>query len=78
MALGGGSFSSAGGPLLAASRLNDGPTYENNYFGFRVAEVPGQPPDGVATVSEWDVLMMMLVVLTAGTLVFHTRRPVLT
>jgi len=48
------------------------PTNEDNNVGFRVAEVSEPGPD-IPTVSEWGVVTMALLVLTAGTLVWARR-----
>jgi hypothetical protein len=47
------------------------PTYEHFDFGFRVAEV--SEPGPVPGLSEWGVVTMALLVLTAGTLVWARR-----
>ncbi len=66
----GGAFCYVG--LHAAGRSVDYPTSEEYYIGFRVAEVSELGPD-IPAVSEWGVVTMALLVLTAGTLVW-TRR----
>jgi len=67
----GGSFSFPERYLPAAYRYDNSPTYEYYSIGFRVAEVSGQAP--VPAVSEWGMVTMVLLVLTAGTLLW-TRR----
>jgi len=68
----GGSFYSGGvSTLHAAYRHVYNLSIENRDFGFRVAEVSEQAP--IPTVSEWGVVTMALLVLTAGTLVYARR-----
>jgi len=69
----GGSFSSYDYYLHAMDRNGDGdPTDEGYYIGFRVAKVPGPDP-AIPTVSQWGLVAMALLVLTAGTLVWARR-----
>ncbi|MGD2110156.1 MAG: hypothetical protein PVI86_12300, partial [Phycisphaerae bacterium] len=59
--------------LHAANRYYSGfPALESHYIGFRVAEVSEPGPD-IPAVSEWGVVTMALLVLTAGTLVWARR-----
>ena len=67
----GGDFINSDGKLHAAYREKHYPTYESNSVGFRVAEVSEQAP--VPAVSEWGMVAMALLVLTAGTLVWARR-----
>ncbi len=72
----GGSFSSYLGvsALHADYRSYNGlPSREGDYLGFRVAEVFEQA--SVPAVSEWGMVTMALLVLTAGTLVWARRVP---
>jgi len=66
----GGAFNHVGidGALRAAGRYYGNPTYELHYIGLRVAGVSGPSP--VPVVSEWGLVAMALLVLTAGTLVW--------
>ena len=57
--------------LHAAYRGNLHPSYGGQVFGFRVAEV--SEPGPVPTVSEWGLVAMALLLLTAGTLVCGRR-----
>ncbi len=71
----GGSFEAHGEDTLhAAYRASGNPTVAFSVSGFRVAEVSEQAP--VPAVSEWGVVTMALLVLTAGTVLLARRRAV--
>ena len=69
----GGSFDNDVNMLRAATRGWFYPTYEYLYLGFRVAEVSPESSPDIPAVSEWGVVAMALLVLTAGTLVWARR-----
>ena len=70
----GGSFSYYGERLHAGFRdYGDIPAYESDFIGFRVAEV-SEPGSDIPAVSEWGVVTMALLVLTAGTIAFTGRK----
>ena len=69
----GGPFGSNVSTLHAASRNSSYPSYENYFFGFRVAKVRDL---GIPTLSEWAVVSMTLLLLTAGTIVYGRVRPI--
>jgi hypothetical protein len=70
----GGSFEGFDTYLLAAYRYQHiGPAFEYASIGFRVAEVSEDAPR-VPAVSEWGMVAMALLGLTAGTLVFAKRK----
>jgi len=60
--------------LRAASRSFINPSFADQHIGFRVAEVSEQLP--VPAVSEWGVVLMVLLVLAVGTWVLRSRGPV--
>jgi len=66
----GGSFGTNVDGLHVAGRSYNDPADENSIAGFRIAEAPGPIP----TLSEWGLVAMALLVLTAGTLVWARRR----
>jgi len=69
----GSSFGNYAHFLEAASRDYCDPSFEDDSgLGFRVAEVSEQTP--VPAVSEWGLIAMTLLMLTAGTLVYARRR----
>ncbi|UCC31019.1 MAG: IPTL-CTERM sorting domain-containing protein [Phycisphaerales bacterium] len=55
----------------AAYRHNDYPTYEEQGFGFRVAGIPG--PEPIPAVSEWGLIVMVLLLLAVAMVVFGRR-----
>jgi len=59
--------------LRAASRYYDIPTSEYFSVGFRVAEVSPEPGPDIPAVSEWGLVTMALLGLTAGTLIWSRR-----
>ena len=67
----GGSFSSYIIGLYAAGRFNFEPTFEYYGLGFRVAHV--SEPEPIPAVSEWGLIVMGLLMLTAGTVVLPPR-----
>jgi len=69
----GGAFLDGGSSMLASVRRLNAPTDEVNDFGFRVANVPA-PDSGIPTVSEWGMVAMALLVLSAGTVMLLRRR----
>ena len=69
----GASFVDFDNYMVANSRYSRDPLDEWEAAGFRVAAMP----DPVPAVSEWGLLTMTLVVLTAGTVLFTRRRHVI-
>jgi|CXWL01.1.fsa_nt_gi formylglycine-generating enzyme required for sulfatase activity len=68
----GGDWGSLGSNLHAAARgFGEAPQVEVNFTGFRVADVTGAVI--IPTVSQWGVVAMALLVLTAGTIVWVRR-----
>ncbi len=70
----GGHYSETVQFLRASYRYSVYPSNENSAQGFRVAAVAEQEQAPVPAVSEWGMVTMALLVLTAGTLVWARRR----
>jgi formylglycine-generating enzyme required for sulfatase activity len=67
----GGTFQTLGTTMQSTIQFSDPPTVESLQLGFRVASpVPGPVP----TVSEWGIVSLAILVLSAGTIVFANRR----
>lgn len=67
----GGSWNSNENILRSSNLSAFSPTFGNFNFGFRVASPVSQ---AIPTLSEWGLAAMMLLMLTAGTVVFMRRR----
>ena len=67
----GGSVSISGDAAIVGARLDNNPT-GNEGSAYVFYSSPGDIP----TVSEWGLILMSLLVVTAGTLVCTRRRPV--
>ena len=68
----GGSFSSYIIGLHAGGRFHFEPTFEYYGLGFRLAQASEAEP--IPTVSEWGVIVMALLLLTAGTATLSRKR----